>query len=199
MKETATGRINLNEEAEIVEGLLEHLYGVEVSLMKPFNASESSEQPELQNLRQQLMKLVQQYKCADKNAIPELRAQVAETFASRLQAVEDPTTILDIASAVYESTPYFDIELRSAMITQVQGHLDTILSTDETASALLENHELNLDILRRVAPILRQQTEALSSGGSGGPTPPTTPTKKRKSPRIGTHTPGTYAFKGRWS
>ncbi|EOD45957.1 putative btb poz-like protein [Neofusicoccum parvum UCRNP2] len=180
MKETATGRINLNEEAEIVEGLLEHLYGVEVSLMKPFNASESSEQPELQNLRQQLMKLVQQYKCADK-------------------AVEDPTTILDIASAVYESTPYFDIELRSAMTTQVQGHLDTILSTDETASALLENHELNLDILRHVAPILRQQTEALSSGGSGGPTPPTTPTKKRKSPRIGTHTPGTYAFRGRWS
>lgn len=34
MKETATGRIHLTEDAEVIEGLLQSLYGVNISLFQ---------------------------------------------------------------------------------------------------------------------------------------------------------------------
>lgn len=116
-----------------------------------------------------------------------------DVFASRLQAVTDPDAVLEIAAGVYEKTPYFDVNLRAAMLNHVQAHMDTILAAEETSKALLENTEMNLDILKRVAPVLREQANALSGGSNGGDSPKTP--KKRKSPRLPPHSPGTYALR----
>lgn len=113
---------------------------------------------------------------------------MANVFAARLVALKDPNTILNMTAAIYSQTPFFDIQLRNAVLTHVQQNLDSILSEEDTSSVLLGNTELNLDILRRIAPILQEQAQALRSSDSSQPTTP----KKRKSPRIGSHVPGSY-------
>ncbi|KAL1639326.1 hypothetical protein SLS58_008039 [Diplodia intermedia] len=164
--ESVTGRVSLTEEFDVIEALLQHLYGVDITLLHPNT-----------NVERNLDRLIALYVCADKYGVADLQEKVSQAFSSRLASIQDPAIILSIATAVYDQTAFFDVQLRSSMISHVQAHLDTILSTDESASTLLGIVELNLDILRHAAPIL-QQSQVLRSGSA-----PTTP-KKRRSPRI---------------
>ncbi|OJD30548.1 speckle-type poz [Diplodia corticola] len=176
--ESFTNRVELPENFEIVEALLQSLYGVDVPLLHV-----SGEECKIQ-------KLISLYSSADKYGVA-LQEKVCQTFSACLEMVETPETILSIAWAVYDQTPYFDVQLRSATINHVQAHLDTILCTDESASVLMGNSQLAVDMLRRTAPMLQEQAQALKAGSV-----PTTP-KKRRSPRNATHTPGTHAFRVR--
>ncbi|KAL0257764.1 hypothetical protein SLS55_006927 [Diplodia seriata] len=182
--ESVTGRVSLTEEFDIIEGLLQHMYGVEVTLLRPLDAQNTN----VESKTWKLNRLIALYVCADKYGVADLQEKVAQGFSSRLASIDDPAIILNIATVVYDQTAFFDVQLRSGMIKHVQAHLDTILSTDESASTLLGIAELNLDILKRAAPVLQQQAQAVKSGSA--PTP-----KKRKSPRIPQHTPGTYALR----
>ncbi|KAK7727433.1 hypothetical protein SLS57_002905 [Botryosphaeria dothidea] len=155
--EAETGRITLTEEFEIIESLLQFLYGVQVNLLQSLESTEHDEDTQSQNLEGHLKKLIHLYSSSDKvchtqsfiknikadgslqYAVEELQGQVANVFAARLVALKDPNTILNMAAAVYSQTPFFDIQLRNAVLTHVQQNLDSILSEEDTSSALLEN------------------------------------------------------------
>ncbi|KAK0658852.1 hypothetical protein DIS24_g4467 [Lasiodiplodia hormozganensis] len=193
--ETGTGRINLTEDAETVEGILEHLYDVQVSLIEARDIYGKLGEVAQDKIQENLEKLTRLYVASDKYTVTDLQDEVAKTFLTRFQLIDDPNTILHIAANVYEKTPFFDVKLRAAVVNHVQVHLGTILATEETSMVLMGNSDLVLDILKRIAPVLRQQTEALISESSNGndQSSPTTP-KKRKSPRIGT---SSYALRNR--
>ncbi|KAH7060435.1 hypothetical protein B0J12DRAFT_736778 [Macrophomina phaseolina] len=194
-EEIQAHRAILAEDFGILEGILQHLYGVDVTLLQPHDLTQELSQ---EDMRKSFLDIVCLYAAADKYAIPELQAKIATVFFGRFQAVMDPELMLSIATCVYRGTPYFDVDLRAAVISHVQTNLEAIVAAEETTKILLENQELAADILRRIAPVLREQTEVLSSGNSSTKTSPTTP-KKRKSPRLPDHAPGQYAFRLRLS
>ncbi|KAF4536245.1 BTB/POZ-like protein [Lasiodiplodia theobromae] len=179
--ETGTDRINLTEDAETVEGILEHLYGVEVSLIegRDIHSKYGGEYSQVK-IQKNLEKLTRLYVASDKYAIRNLMNDIAGTFCYRFKAIGDSDLILHVAADVYEKTSVFDVSLRADVVNHVQVHLDIILATEETFMVLMSNTDLARDILKRAAPFLRKETEDLTSEGSSGSSDQNSPTPKKR-------------------
>jgi len=162
-QEAATGCVRLEESEEVVEALLQYIYGVDVAFFDclPVPVPQSSE-----DLPETLAKLVRLYIAAEKvrhcstashiatynnhfqYGIAGLKIFTAEVINVQLQHHKDPDEMAQLAHLIFENTIDTDIRLRQNIAEHIWGHLDNVLADSKAKDSVLKNLELMETLLR---------------------------------------------------
>jgi histone acetyltransferase HTATIP len=112
---------------------------------------------------------------ADKYNLEAIKLKTAEAIIDRLPFIDDPVSIIHLASSIYaDDMPHTDRGLRKAIIVQLQARLPAIME-DEGA---WDDYSRDRALVKALHAHQCELSEPASF--SGVLTPPSTPTKKRK-------------------
>lgn len=147
--------MTVNDAAEVIEAILQYIYGQEITLCRPLLATSFTGQKDTKRI--DLVKLtIDVYVAADKYGILMLQDIIVQAVKERLPWLCKPQSLLALGDYIYSVTPYRDGQIcamREAIAEFMQDHLKAILQDPNGATAMLENQSLMFDILQRSAEI----------------------------------------------
>jgi hypothetical protein len=160
--EAKDGSITLSESVEVVENVLDFMYGVGMSICGPilptFATSQDARKISI------LETMIAVYVAGDKYAIPGIQDALMVAFVSRVRWMSKPESLISLADTIYENTLPTDQSgkpdvMRLHISELIQTHLKSILANPAAQLALLENHALNADLLQKVADATDKPTK----------------------------------------